>query len=171
MRDYCDRRDRIVLAAVLLAAVPAASCLAQAGSEAEWAKQKYRGLLGPDSKKVKKQDGKTFIWAGGKKPGSPEALWYDFTGAEIPTAELQFGIGKDRIRAIDDPVFVSPDDPRLLKLPHSRFRGDKRPKSNDEIMVAGYVVGDDARAYPLGLLDLHELVNDSIGGKPVTVGW
>ena len=41
----------------------------------------------------------------------------------------------------------------------------------DEIMVIGFAVGTEARAYPVGLLDHHELVNDSLGGKPVTVGW
>ena len=34
----------------------------------------------------------------------------------IKPEQLQFGIGKDSIRSIDDPLFVSPDDPRLLKL-------------------------------------------------------
>ena len=38
-------------------------------------------------------------------------------------------------------------------------------------MVIGYVGNGDARAYPASLLDHHELVNDRIGGKPVTVGW
>ena len=47
----------------------------------------------------------------------------------------------------------------------------RKPKSNDEIDVIGYVDGDDARAYPIALLDQHELVNDNVGGKPVTVGW
>ena len=84
---------------------------------------------------------------------------------------MQFGIGKDTIRAIDDPLFVSPDDPRLMKLPHSVYRPDERPRTNGDIMVIGFADGDDARAYPTALLDNHELVNHSVGGKPVTVGW
>ena len=71
----------------------------------------------------------------------------------------------------DDPLFVAPDDPRLLAIEGSPYRRDERPKTNDEIMVIGYADGDDARAYPAALLDHHELVNDRIGGKPVTVGW
>ena len=129
-----------------------------------------RGLLGENNPKVRRENGKTYIWAGGAKSG-PDAQWYDFTGSPIDPATLQFGIGKDRIRAIDDPIYVKPDDPRLLKHGKSRYRPDDNATSNDEIMVSGLVVGNEARAYPIALLDHHELVNDTIGGKPVTVGW
>ena len=153
--------------AVMLLALP---CGGQQPDQEAATKKKFRGLLGPDSKKVKKENGKTYLWAGGD-PSGAKAQWYDFTESVIPAEELQFGIGKDRIPAIDDPLFVQPDDPRLLKLPPSPYRRDERPKTNDEIMVMGYVVADVARAYPTALLDHHELVNDRIAGKPVTVGW
>jgi len=156
---------------VFVCAVTATACEAQQPGGKEQTPKKYRGVLGSDSKKIKKEDGKTFLWAGGGSPTSPEARWYDFTGAPILAAELQFGIGKDRIRAIDDPAFVSADDPRLLKLRPSPYRRDERPKTNDEIMVIGHVYGDQARAYPVALLDHHELVNDKIGDKALTVGW
>ena len=133
-------------------------------------KSKFRGLLGADSKKVRTEDGKTYIWAGGESSG-PRAEWYDFTGSPIPTSELQFGIGKDRIRAVDDPLFVKPADPRLAKIPTSSYRPEEKRETNDDIMVIGYVVNGEARAYPTALLDHHELVNDHVGGKPVTVGW
>ena len=132
--------------------------------------KQYRGLLGADSDKVKIDGSKTFLWAGGDRSG-PDAQWYDFTGSPIPTEKLQFGIGKDRIQSIDDPLFVAPDDPRLLEITSSYYGRDPLPKTNDEIMVMGYVENDVARAYPTALLDHHELVNDTIGGKPVTVGW
>jgi len=136
--------------------------------------KQFRGLIGPHSKKVKTDSGKTMLYGGkrGSDPTKPGGFWYDFTGSPIPAAELQFGIGKDAIPSIDDPMFVSPDDPRLLKyIPPSPYRKDQRPKSNDEIHVIGYTYGGVARAYPVSLLDRHELVNDNIGGKPVTVGW
>lgn len=131
--------------------------------------KKYRARLGPGSEKVKVVDGKTYLWASAGRGGNFK--WYDFTDSPIPVEGLQFGIGKDRIRAIDDPFFVPPDDPRLLALPPSRYRPDERPEENDEIMVIGYAHDDDVRAYPAALLDHHELVNDKVGGKPVTVGW
>ena len=122
----------------------------------------FRVLYGSDHYK--------YLWAGGKIE-SADAQWYDFTDAGIRADELQFGIGKDSIRAIDDPLFVSPDDPRLLELGASHYRREKRPETTGEIKVIGYVEGDQARAYPVALLDSHELVNDRIGGKPITVGW
>ena len=134
---------------------------------------KYRGLLGPTSKKVKQEGGKTYIYAGPRRsdPNTPGAPWYDFTGSVIPTDKLQFGIGKDTIRAIDDPLFVSPDDSRLLALGRNVYRQAEAAKTNDELRVLGFVVEGEARAYPVGLLDHHELVNDVFKGKPVTVGW
>lgn len=133
-------------------------------------RQEYRGLLGKESWKIRREDGKTYLWAGGDQSG-PGAHWYEFTDAPIPAAELQFGIGKDRIKSIDDPMYVSPDDPRLLTLAGSPYRTGEKPKTVDEIQVIGYVRNGEARAYPVALLDRHELVNDRIGGKPVTVGW
>ena len=131
---------------------------------------RYGGIIGPKSLKIKRVDGKTFLSAS-RDPEGPDVQWYDFTGSVIPPGELQYGIGKDTIPAIDDPIFVSPDDPRLLKFGRSAYRKEARPKINDQIQVVGYVHGDQARAYPIALLDHHEFVNVDVGGKPVTVGW
>ncbi len=38
-------------------------------------------------------------------------------------------------------------------------------------MVIGVEINGDARAYPIRLLSLHEIVNDVIGEKPVAVTW
>lgn len=129
-----------------------------------------RGLLGEGSEKIRREDGKVFVWAGGAESG-PAAEWFDFTGAPFPAESLQYGIGKDRIRSIDDPVFVQPDDPRLMEIPPSRYRPCERPRTPGEIRVIGYVSRGVARAYPVALLDHHEVVNDRIRGKPFTVGW
>lgn len=37
--------------------------------------------------------------------------------------------------------------------------------------VLGLVINGDARAYPVRLLSLHEIVNDTVGGRPVAVTW
>lgn len=132
-----------------------------------------RGIIGWESPKIKRGPGdRLAVWAAGD-PGGPDAQWYDFTDAPIPAGELQYGIGRDAIRSIDDPYFVDPDDPRLLTISPSPYRWCERPRTNDEIMVIGYVVEGEARAYPTALLDRHEVVNEvSPGvGKPFTVGW
>ncbi len=144
----------------------------RSGTQAKKQARTYRGRLGPGNPKIRRENGKVYIWAGGGPPGSDKAQWFDFTGAPFPPEELQFGIGADRIRSIDDPLFVKPDDPRLLRyIRPSPYRRDERPKTNDDILVIGVAQGGDVKAYPIALLDYHELVNDTIAGKPKTVGW
>jgi hypothetical protein len=41
----------------------------------------------------------------------------------------------------------------------------------DEELVIGLEMNGDARAYPIRLLSLHEIVNDNVGGRPVAVTW
>jgi len=126
--------------------------------------------LGQDNPKIRTDsDGRVFVWASGELD-DPDAEWYDFTGAPFSPEELQYGIGKDQIRAIDDPLFVSPEDPRLLTIPPSSYRDEPVETVND-IMVIGYLMEDEPRAYPTALLDRHEVVNDEFKGKPVAVGW
>lgn len=130
----------------------------------------YREQLGEDSPKIRREDGRTYVYAGGDLQ-SGEADWFDFTGAPMDPEDLQFGAGKHAIPPIDDPVFVEPDDPRLLDIPPSRFRPEEDAETTDEIMVIGYVEDETAKAYPTALLDHHEVVNDRVRGKPVSVGW
>lgn len=131
----------------------------------------FANQLGEGSPKIRRDaDGKVYVYADGDLDDPATVEWYDFTGAPFPPEELQYGIGKDRIRAIDDPVFVSPDDPRLLTIPPGKYRKEG-VETTDDIMVIGYVMEGEARAYPTALLDRHEVVNDEFKGKPVSVGW
>jgi hypothetical protein len=41
----------------------------------------------------------------------------------------------------------------------------------DDELVLALALGEDARAYPVRLLSLHEIVNDTVGGQPVAVTW
>ena len=38
-------------------------------------------------------------------------------------------------------------------------------------MVMGLAINGDARAYPVGMLRIREMVNDEVGGTPVLVTW
>jgi hypothetical protein len=82
------------------------------------------------------------------------------TDALVDPAEFQYGIGKDSIPSIDRPVFARLDDPRLPQF-----------GIDDDTIVIGYAAEGEAKAYPVQVLNRHELVNDWFGGKPVTVGW
>lgn len=41
----------------------------------------------------------------------------------------------------------------------------------DDELVIGVEFNGDARAYPVRLMSLHEIVNDTVGGRPVAVTW
>ena len=48
---------------------------------------------------------------------------------------------------------------------------DGLPWLSIDDLVIGYVAGDEAFAYPVKVLNLHELVNDDIGGIPVLISY
>jgi hypothetical protein len=72
---------------------------------------------------------------------------------ELPVArsELNRGARKDGIPAITEPAFAADWSGVDASLPDDRD-------------VIGVVRGDRARAYPLAVLDWHEIVNDEFGG-------
>ena len=81
----------------------------------------------------------------------------DFTQHSIDYSEiLSGGPPKDGIPSIDEPSFI-----------------DVSASDNlDELEpVIGLEINGDARAYPLRILMWHEIVNDTVGGQPVTVTY
>lgn len=62
----------------------------------------------------------------------------------------------DQIRAIDAPRFHAPGE-------DTPYRANAR--------VLGLVRAGEARAYPLRVLNRHELVNDVVAGEPVAIAW
>jgi len=108
----------------------------------------------------KTDEGRDLLWAQGPK-NLDEGEWFDVTGSPLDPEFYGNGIGKDQIPAIDDPEFASARDQETLRARNI----------HDNTTIIGYVHNGDARAYPIDILHYHELVNDEIGGKPVTVGW
>jgi hypothetical protein len=41
----------------------------------------------------------------------------------------------------------------------------------EDELVIGFVNNGEARAYPVRLMSLHEIVNDTVGGEPVAITW
>lgn len=81
----------------------------------------------------------------------------DFTKHSIDYSEiLSGGPPKDGIPSIDNPAF----------LPVSEIEN-----LDDLEPVIGLELGGEARAYPLQVLMWHEIVNDTVGGRPVTVTY
>lgn len=86
-------------------------------------------------------------------PGPP----FDLSELTIPADQVRGGgPPKDGIPALTDPAFVSAVDAAFL---------------NERDEVIGVTLGGDARAYPLRLLDSHEVVNDRVGGLPIAVTY
>ena len=61
----------------------------------------------------------------------------------------------DGIRPIYDPQFASAADAPL----------------QDDELVMGFALGDEAKAYPIAVLRSREMVNDELAGIPILVTW
>ena len=87
----------------------------------------------------------------------PTGNWTtDFSRYTVDYREISSGgVGRDGIPPIDDPSFVAVQEA-------DGWLGDKEPV----ILVE---VNGEARAYPIQILTWHEIVNDEIGGVPVSV--
>jgi hypothetical protein len=82
---------------------------------------------------------------------------FDLSRHSVPLDQiLSGGPGKDGIPAILNPLFVQAKDAGFL---------------SDDDRVLGITHGDEAKAYPIKVLNWHELVNDTIGGKPVVITY
>jgi hypothetical protein len=73
-----------------------------------------------------------------------------------PTLIRSGGPPPDGIPPLDDPVFVATSEVEAL--------------APDEPVLALEVNGD-SRAYPIRIMTWHEIVNDEVGGVPVTVSY
>lgn len=86
------------------------------------------------------------------------AMAWDFTKHSIPLDDiLSGGPPRDGIPALLDPQFISAKEAADSLKP-----GDK---------VIGVSMGGEARAYPIRILNYHELANDRIGDTPLLVSW
>lgn len=82
---------------------------------------------------------------------------FDLTNSLIPEDQiLQGGPPRDGIPSIDKPKFVNAGDAGFLK-----------PKDR----VIGIHINGEPRAYPINILNWHEIVNDTIQGRAVSVTY
>lgn len=83
---------------------------------------------------------------------------FDVTRHSIRLEEIQSGgPPKDGIPSLTDPEFVSVKG------------GDRFLVSRDRVL--GVVHEGVAKAYPIKILNWHEVVNDQIAGKAIAVSW
>ena len=88
---------------------------------------------------------------------APVLAAWDFSGAKIPVDQIRSGgPPRDGIPALLAPAMVPASEAGFLK---------------DDDRVLGLEIGGDARAYPIRILSWHELVNDTVAGRPILVSW
>lgn len=86
-----------------------------------------------------------------------ETNGFDLDHALVPVDEIHAGGPvRDGIPSIDRPRFLAPRDADFL-------RGD------DDVL--GIVLGGVARAYPIRIMNWHEIVNDDLGGERVAITY
>ena len=105
------------------------------------------------SRPIKEENGQSLLWANDEE-------WFDVTDSKIDPSTFQYGIGKDTIPSIDEPEFVRFSDPRVAAAEITR-----------ETPVLGVVINGEARAYPVELMDGHEIVNDQFGDEAYAILW
>lgn len=79
------------------------------------------------------------------------------TPIEVRSLRIITLLPKDGIPAIFDPRFVSAAE------------GAEQLRDND--LVIGVSINGDHRAYGVAFLSSHEIVNDTVGGRPIAVTW
>lgn len=90
-----------------------------------------------------------------RSDAEPTRNGFDLQGALIPVEEiLQGGPPRDGIPSIDKPVFVAADG-----------KTDLRP--GDTVLAIHH--NGIAKAYPIGILNWHEVVNDRFGSEPIVI--
>jgi hypothetical protein len=93
----------------------------------------------------------------GATAGGADHNGFDLTGSLVPADEVHLGgPQRDGIPALDDPA--------LVEATEAGFLADSDP-------VLGLVLGGEARAYPIAILNWHEIVNDRIAGRPVAITY
>ena len=92
----------------------------------------------------------------GVDPRFGEFLQSDYP-SRIRTEEIQWGgVIVDGIPALDQPGMLTAEEALYL---------------NPEDAVFGLTINGESRAYPLRIIDWHEMANDTVGGVPVSIAY
>jgi hypothetical protein len=95
-----------------------------------------------------------------------DSYQFDLSNLTIDSSKLRAStMSRDGIAALVEPGAIT-----AAGLRGDEYKGRaKYVVKNDR--VAGVVVGGEARAYPLLVLNWHEVVNDTLGGVPIAVTY
>ncbi|MEW6683344.1 MAG: DUF3179 domain-containing protein [Nitrospirota bacterium] len=107
---------------------------------------------------------------------------FDLTMRSVPLDQIvSGGPPRDGIPALTDPAFVPASSAALLRHPCGDKPVDENPPGlspggfcgflQDDDRVIGIQLNEQAKAYPIKILNWHEVVNDRVGGAPVVVTY
>lgn len=97
------------------------------------------------------------FWATGLAVAAEVKNGFDITDALVSSREILWGgVSRDGIPSINKPKFVDVHGAKFLR---------------DRDRVLGVYRNGIAKAYPIRILDRHEVVNDRFGDEPITVTY
>ena len=102
--------------------------------------------------------------------GTPERRAVNGVEVPVPKSDLQRGAAKDAIAAIVDPVFGEDWSGISMEVTTNVGTYTSKPRLSADDPVIGVQRAGEARAYPLRLLNWHEVVNDDLDG-PLLVSY
>lgn len=100
----------------------------------------------------------------------------DFSQVTVDPREIESNVARDSIRSIDEPRFAPARDiqleeggtlPRPARYARRISAGDIALSLRDPVI--SFVEAGEARAYPLRIMMFHEIVNDTVRGRPVAI--
>src|SRR3990172_6203725 len=98
-----------------------------------------------------------FLLVGSANASAAAMNGFDLDGALVPTEEILFGgPPKDGIPAIDKPVFVKASQARSLR---------------DDDRVLAITRNGISKAYPIRIMNWHEIVNDQFGDEGIAITY
>ena len=89
-------------------------------------------------------------------PG-PGKQAFDVTRHSVPLSEIMYSVPRDTIPALLEPRFIAT----------AQARGELK----DSDRVLGVFLKGKGKAYPVRILNWHEVVNDVVGDRPILVSW
>jgi hypothetical protein len=97
---------------------------------------------------------------------NPSSYGFDLRTTLVPASRIvASGVAKDSILAMTGPGHLTTDEA------DSYVMGRRGRYLVPDDRVIGVALGGESRAYPLRILNWHEVVNDTLGGVPIAVTY
>ncbi|MCI0650403.1 MAG: DUF3179 domain-containing protein [Planctomycetes bacterium] len=101
-------------------------------------------------------------WESGELPGRAVANSFDLSTAIVPVERIQNGnMALDALKPLNEPLILTREERKDLSY-HLVALEDR---------VIGVALGGEARAYPLRILNWHEVANDTLAERPIAVTY